>query len=466
MTVAEAVQRQVAADDLTRAHDLSSQWNAYFGRYDDALDVPAGGADDNVKLPLARIFVDASRSFLFGKEPEFTISDNANAEEYLDEVWDANEKQSLLNLIALNGGVTGHAFARLYEPGIGQMPRIIPLDPQTVDVVWSEDDYTDVTAYVITWTVERRPDPVSDPVMVAKRQLIERAENRLTWLITDQESKGDRKGWKTTGTAVWAHAYAPIVDCQNLPVPNCYYGVSDLESDVLGLIKTLNYQASNMNRILRLHAHPKVYVRGAVPPIAQPGDAPYGFAEFGQNGQRQGQPRMDWGPDEAIFLQGDGEVGQLVPAADMSASLQFFDRMLQILHETARIPEVALGITEGVGPVPGVTLKILYGPLLSMTEDKRRLYGEMLVELSRRILDLGGYGDNLKPEISWPDPMPRDPMTEAQAAVMLEQAGVSKATALTDLGYDSDVEQTQRQADAQEAGSALMNAMAQNAQGG
>lgn len=443
----------------------------------DPLDVIDGGPDDNVQLPLPQILVDASRSFLFGQEVEFKLPEPQAkpgipaaasaapkaAQAYLDETWTRNRKMVLLNLVALNGGIAGHTFlAMKTTPGVGGRPDVdlFTWDPADVEVEWDQDDFRIVNAYIHTWTIEERVG--NENIQSVRRTTVRANESRTGWTITEEISRGDDKGFRPLPQQPdpWEHPFPPVLDCQNLPAPNSYYGTADLENASLRLIKALNYVASNMNRILRLHAHPKTWVKNATPPVQQPGgnDWPY------LNGKRSGQPKLDWNPDEAIFLMGDGEVGQLVPAADMSASLQFFDRMLTLLHQASRVPEIALGVTEGVGPVPGVTLRILYGPLLTMTEDKRRLYGQMLEEACRRILVIGGFGDR-DVDLIWPDPLPKDLLSEAQAALALQQAGVSKKTTLTELGYNAEDEATERQADADEAAANLMNAQAAVAPG-
>jgi hypothetical protein len=120
----------------------------------------------------------------------------------------------------------------------------------------------------------------------------------------------------------------------------------------------------------------------------------------------------------------------------------------------------------GTANVPGISLLINYRPLMEKTEDKRRLYGDLFTELNRRILSLGFFGEEGFTETTWPDPMPKDALAEAQTAVAKQAAGVSKDTTLEELGYDPEDERQGRDLDAEEAGAALLDANALVATGG
>ena len=60
------------------------------------------------------------------------------------------------------------------------------------------------------------------------------------------------------------------------------------------------------------------------------------------------------------------------------------------MHELARVP-VATGKVESVGQLSGIALEILSA---AKNRAKRVTYGEMIVELNRRLLVLGGYGSD------------------------------------------------------------------------
>jgi hypothetical protein len=82
----------------------------------------------------------------------------------------------------------------------------------------------------------------------------------------------------------------------------------------------------------------------------------------------------------------------------------------------------------------------------------------MLTELNRRLLALGGFGEDHHTVIHWPEMLPTDTMQEAQTALLHQQLGVSADTLLQRLGYDPDMEKDKREADSARLGDTLLTA--------
>jgi len=141
--------------------------------------------------------------------------------------------------------------------------------------------------------------------------------------------------------------------------------------------------------------------------------------------------------------------------------LAYLDRLRQTMHEISRVPEVATGNLERAGSLSGVALQILYQPLLEKTGTKRLLYGDMLIELNRRLLAIRGFGENLRTTIHWPELLPSDPMQERQAALIDKQLGVSADTILQRLGYNPDLEREKAQAESAQLGEQILTAFDQ-----
>ena len=64
----------------------------------------------------------------------------------------------------------------------------------------------------------------------------------------------------TERATVWNYSFPLIVDCQNLPLANSYYGLSDIEDDIIDLNQSV-FIASNIRRIIRF-THPKTWGTG------------------------------------------------------------------------------------------------------------------------------------------------------------------------------------------------------------
>lgn len=407
---------RVLEEDTDRLMRYRRAWDAYFGRFRKPLKVRQGQADDNVIVNFVRIVVDKGVSFLFGHEPRFEISEieETPAEEWLAEVWRRNRKMQFLQKLALNGAVCGHAFVKIVPRD--PYPKLVNLSPEYVHVITDPDDVDEVIRYIIQY-----PAVGSQGERLVIRQVIERGEDGR-WYILDQVAVGDRD-FVTRSETTWPWPWPPVVDCQNLPSPNEYYGIADIEDDVVALNDAINFVLSNMARIIRYHAHPKTWGKGFT--------------------ARQ----LSVAVDETIVLPSpEAELHNLEMESDLEASIRLYERLREALHEITRVPEVATGKLDRAGALSGVALHILYQPLLEKTRQKRMTYGEMLVELNRRLLEMGGFGPDNITTIHWPELLPKDTMAERQAALIDMQLGVSQDTILQRLGFDPDLERAKREA--------------------
>ena len=405
-------------------------WEAYFGNMPKPLTIKPGKPDDNVRLNLVRLVVNATVSFLFGKEPKFELDEGREtpAEEWLQGVWRYNRKMQLLQKLATNGAACGHVFLKMQLPAAGQRyPRLINLSPEHVQVITDADDIDMAIRYLIEYkTMGRQREEMT------VRQSIERDEAGR-WKITDEVSVGNGD-WTERQSIWWPWPWAPIIDCQNLPSPNEYYGMADIEEDVLELNHACNFALSNLQRIVRYHAHPRTYGTG------------FTAKDFNQ------------GADETILLPEGATLANLEMTNDLSSLIELYKRIKEGMHETTATPEIATGKLENTGQLSGVALQIMYQPLLQKTEAKRLTYGEMLIELNRRLLDMAGYGDANLCTITWPDMLPRNDMEERQVALLDKELGVSDDTLLEKLGYDAKAEAAKGEMDGADMAEQLMTA--------
>jgi len=423
-------------EERQRLDRYAKFWDYYNGKHKKPLKVKPGEADDNVIVNLSKLIVDKGVSFLFGKDVQFELEEGATtpAEQWLADCWRRNRKMSFLQEVALNGAVCGHFFIKIIPDGLGRgVPRLINLDPAYVRPVWDADDYRKVLWYKIEYTAYNP----NGPSPIHKKQMISRMEdlNGVTraWRLEWYEAVRGRK-YELVRADIWPHPWPPIVDGQNLPAPNEFFGKSDLEDADLN--DAINFAASNILRILRFHAHPKTVGRGL-----RASD-------------------IDIAPNEMICLPSpDSDVFNLEMQSDLSSSRQFWLDLMDIYREVTRTPHINPGRVN-VGALSGFALRILYGPLLEKTETKRRLYGDALIELNRRLLDLGGFGPDHWVRIHWPDPIPFDPKQETEALKADRELGiVSRETLASRRGYDWAVESERLEAEATEEVARLAKVM-------
>lgn len=395
----------LGAANQQRLADIQRRWRLYSGQYDQILK----SEKDNIFLNYARLIVDTGVSFLFGALPDFE-TENETAEQYISAVMQANNISTLASSIALTGGVTGHAFVKI-SPAV-PYPRLVLLDTETVTVYLAPDDRAKIEKYEITY-----PSTDKDGKPVGVRQVIERSGQG--WQITDEIGDMRHGNWRVVASALWPYEFSPIVDCQNLPAPVSFWGVSDIDADVERLLYGINFTASNMAKILRHHAHPRPW--GA------------GFAARELNNATD---------EMLVFTSPDARLQNLEMNSDLSSSLNYLRALVEALHEISRVPEIATGRVQGIGNLSGTALRVLYQPLLQKTETKRQLYGSLLAEIARRVVVMAGYPDE-PVKMVWP-PIIDERESKIENALLLRQLGVSRDTLLRELGYDPAIEAEKR----------------------
>ena len=423
---------------------FAAYWNYYRGRHRKALRVRPGQPDDNVTLNYSKRVVNKGVQFLFGKPVTFALDEQQTrnaAEQYLDTVWGTEEaKSTLLQMIAMNGGVTGTAAVRLYAPDpavADSLPRIDNLDPSLLDIVTHEDDIDDVLSYRIVWQVKD----------TWKRHRIDRQMDG-TWYIGAEFAKNSSDRWQEIEgeSYPWPYPFAPIITAQNLPLPNELWGMSDLEEADIN--DSINFTASNSGRILKFHAHPRTIGTG-----------------FAASALQNTAVDDFWTIDNK-----DAKVYNLEMKSDLASAYNFLGLLKNAFSKITGVPELDPAQVN-VGALSGFALRILYGDQLDLNQVKRNTYGGLLCEINKRVLALGGkaeYG-SVTPQNIWQDPLPGSGMEEAQALDIDRRNGLSQETYLTKRGYDAAQEKQRRQAEAQERqanmGQALTDAMRQLDQG-
>ncbi len=346
---------------------------------------------------------------------------SAREEQWLKDCHTHNKWEAFLLDQGINGGISGTPYVKFVPKADGEeFPRIQVVDPATMRIESDERDISHITGYIWQDSV---PDPAGKPgEYMSVRQVAREDGGRLSWTITDQEKRNGSDRWETVDTTEWPHAWAPFHHCKNLPAPNEMYGEPDISFTVIEQNKALNFSYSNWNRINKHHAHPKVYLIG-----------------------NQGLPAVlvKMGPNAIWDIPHEGaQVGQLAPAHDGTPIMQFIDHVTDEMLEETMTPSVSIGRqTMGErGNPTGVALRVRMWPMLMKTEVKRLSYGAWIIEIDRRLFELGGFGPDCRIEITWPEMLPIDPLAERQVAQIDQALGASETTLLTNIGFNYQTE--------------------------
>ena len=440
--VSDEIMDATARIESHRQAQMETAFRRYSGEWPKALNPtksdPKG--EDNAKRNLSRRAVDIGASFLYGDGVEFEIDGEAENEndEWLDNVWNASHKSTLLLATGINAGIFGDCFLRVQMANALEgeaYPRIVNLDPMNMTVIWEPSDCLRVKEYRYQW------NGIKDGKICAFRQRTQRVSHKQ-WLIIDEVSTQDSLQWHITQETTWNYATAPIFHAQNLIAPNSYYGRSDLEDDVLGINGEYNFLVSNHRRILRVHGHPKTWGSGF-------------RAE-----------EVDMCVDSLTILHSEeGKLQNLEMQSDLSASLETIRETKKEFFEAVNIPDVTMGKVDNIGQLSGLALKILYGPLLRVTKTKQTLHAEMLNGVNALLLEIGGKGEGHKVTCQWASPLPADDAADVTNASVKQSLGVSTDTILSELGYDPEIEKEKKskEVDAQASlGKTLMDGFGQN----
>jgi len=405
---------------------------------------PIKSADDAIIVNFIGLLVDRSVGMLFGKEPQFDLPGEADApaQQYIDAVWSANRKMQLLKRAAVYGAEAGTCYMKILPDGAvtkdgALIPRLVVLDPATVTMDALPEDIDTIFRYTIAYTIK---DPITDKDKTYK-QVFEHDVETGYWNITYFESTNGNK-FEQTNDQVWEYEFAPIVHWHNLPDVGSVYGRPDITDDLIDLQDKINFVSSNTAKIIKWHASPHTWSRGIV--AAQ---------------------KIQWGVDEIVQINDpNGLVQNLEMQSDLSSSLNFIRYLRQALFDVSRAVDID-SLSDKLGSLTNFGLRVLYQDALGKLEEKRGLYGEAIVEINHRLLELAGAGDTDGGEVEWPDVMPENENEIAMAVKTdLELGLVSKQTAAGIRGYtweDEELRMADERMASDNVGAALLRAFGQ-----
>jgi hypothetical protein len=210
-------------------------------------------------------------------------------------------------------------------------------------------------------------------------------------------------------------------------LPHMFWGMPDFDESAIELVQGIQRAMSSLNKIVRLHGSPRLFAKGVMPELV-------------------GQ--IDASPDGVITLPAgagvDSDLRVLEALTNMSSQVEFVCEMRKQLLEALRIPPIALGdINTMSTSMSGITMAVLYAPIIQKTELKRIEYGDMLDRINKKLLILMGYDDAMEYDdliVVWPEAMPGSSYVERQTLLEDQALGASAYTSMLRLGYDPDRE--------------------------
>lgn len=389
------------------------------------------GKDYNVITNHAKTIVDRSVSMLVGAGVEFDLPGEGETpqEILINTVWDANKKAVLLHDLVMFGSIYGTPAIKIVPNGRTALNgtityRLVALNPFNLSIFTNPNDIEDVQVYVFRWM-----DGDTN-----WREITRKSDNGMWEIVTEKADRSSAGKWvATTPPVLWAYPFAPIVHGKNLPNAGNIYGYSDIES-IIDLQDKYNEAQTNINKILALQAWAQKYVTGG---------------KFPHKKDDKGWEYIDAGPDKALEISGDNaKVGILQPSGDLSSSRQFANDLRRDLFDTSATVDAEM--LDKVGTLTNFGLRVLFKNELAKNSTKQLLYGDLLLNVNNRLLQLSGYsGEQADPGIViWGDALPVNQMESIQVLTQeLNMGLVSKETAAEKQGYDWEAEEERIAAD-------------------
>lgn len=484
-------QAPISNEDADRQRKMRDAWKAYRGEFPKPLKIEPNQPDDNVISNHMEPIVTKSTSFLFGPtlkieatDEAAAIKEQADAEQasaeaatppaqppqpkqppkpgeppqpvpvaplpppapkpkpkpkpkpgpiqtYIDGLWggDDDTKMTLLSELAINGGVCGQVFLKLIPPrSTAKFPRLVVLNPEIVRIIADPEDCKLVLAFVIEYPGQGELQKRQIIARVDPDGLVEELGNCDPddyWTITNYVRKGQTGNWMQMGASeVWDWPFPPIFTAPNLPNPNEKWGSPDLTQDLIDENKALNFLFSTLARIIKFHGHPKTVAMGVV------------------------SSQITMAIDDMVCLPDPtSKIEMLAAMENFGGILSVIASLMSNIDEQSRVPGVALGrlVDLPKGNISGVALKLLFQSLIEKTIQKQRLYGKLIREVTRAALVMAGLisvqdFEDYTISLHWQNLLPVDDLAAAQTAQILQALGVSTATILQELGYNSEDE--------------------------
>src|SRR3990172_5136143 len=236
-----------------RANSLLNRREYRLGAQRQFLKPNRDGYNDNIVSNFLGLALDRGISLLFGKPIEFEWGENADDGfiEWIDSIWEANNKPILLHKLAMYGGEDGTVFVKLISDD-EKAWRIVAQDPIFKDVLTDPDDDEKVVRYITQYkTVDLNEKEVAKRETMIVGNWEDTTQPLTSWLIRNEINSRDTGGkWVVINEEVWPYPLPPIIHWQNLPMVGNIWGMPDIPDDVIELQDRSNFAISNTNRII------------------------------------------------------------------------------------------------------------------------------------------------------------------------------------------------------------------------
>ena len=335
-------------------------------------------------------------AFLAAKPLEWKVADNEAAQEKAFDIWDRSGAERTFLDAARCCGIYGEVVGLATKDAEGRA-QIEFKCPDIAFPTFKGSDAQELVELEIAWEEEDRQGR-----RVQYREFFTEAGREL--FIDQAERPAETQAWD----------FLPVRWIRNSSVPGKSFGISDLV-EAADLVDAYDHLCRRHEKMLDYYASPTIVFEGVDDSDINKTDSTMFFIPAGA---------------KVYFLEWQGT------PPDVELHLT---RLRNDLSEVTQVPAVAFGRQDsGLSAISGIALKILYGPLLSKTNDKRGSWGPCLEYLMW--LCLQAEGVNVPVEavgVKWKDPLPEDFLALVEEETKAVEAGFhSTRTAMGRLGVE------------------------------
>lgn len=376
--------------------------------------------------------VDEDHDGVFEEEerlPEPIIREKT-LQEFLNDVWDSNKKDTLLTELGQTKSITGEAWVKVqyqspedlidpFEEYPNGKIKLSVVPTQFVFPTFGEHDKDRIESLLVMYPIKSR----RETGVLFKRSVETTVLYKEVWTneeIVVYEDKEEVDRMENP------YGFIPFVQIKNFPIAGRTYGLGDLD-DVIPLNIEYNTKKSDVSEVIDYHSAPITLVYGAK----------IGNLEKGANKVWGGLPK-------------DAKVENLSLQGDLVASNNYINSIRTSMCEIAGIPETVLGGASAISNTSGVALQYINLPLIEKTRVKRSCSKDGLERVNKIILFLSIYhGLIVKPEevsmrsfvnnsVELPDTLPKDELLELQRIEQEMKLAIEcRHGALERLGVDN-----------------------------
>lgn len=336
--------------------------------------------------------------------PEKLVEKTVN--DFLNSVWDTNNRDELCVEIGQTKSITGEAWVKVsfespedlddpFEEYPNGRLRLTCIPTQFVFPTFNPHDKDRLDSLLIMYPIEKRVETG----LLFKRSSTTTVIYKELWTKDEIVVYEDKE---ETDRMENPYGIIPFVQIKNFPIAGRTYGMGDLD-DVIPLNVELNTKRSDISEIIDYHSAPITCVFGAK----------IGNLEKGANKVWGGLPK-------------DAKVANLELQGDLGASTNYADSLKTAMCEIGGVPETVLGGANAISNTSGVALQYMNLPLIERTRVKRLCTKTGFETVNKMILHIAilegliekpeniSKKDFLYNEVTLPDTLPKDELLELQ----------------------------------------------------